>query len=98
MSALSKIQRRKPGHGKFIWLFANIKTHQVLYSLDSYPEVCIQVLSFIPFSNYRLKKKNAKTINLQRKTNTSLPHPQRFMATLRCRHLSHPPIRNERLP
>ncbi|TID18205.1 hypothetical protein E6O75_ATG06281 [Venturia nashicola] len=38
MSHLSKIQKRRPGHGKTIWLFSHIKTHQVLCSLSQYPE------------------------------------------------------------
>ncbi|QDS76140.1 hypothetical protein FKW77_007094 [Venturia effusa] len=37
MSHLAKLQRR-PDHGKFIWLFSHIKTHQVLCSLTAVPE------------------------------------------------------------
>lgn len=39
MSLSLKARANKQGHGRFIWLFANIRTHQVLYSLDKYPDV-----------------------------------------------------------
>ncbi|KAE9986349.1 hypothetical protein EG328_005852 [Venturia inaequalis] len=38
MSHLSKLQKRCPGHGKYIWLFSHIKTHQVLCALSPHPK------------------------------------------------------------